>query len=290
MAATMETEGSLAAHGGFCEGVATAAVGRGLIDSLNGDPCNALAEELAVTDCMHGLEIRRVWSEKELVFSFGGALVPGTPDGMFEDWDGALTCVQVVRVPLLADFDADKVREAIVQTVLTKVVKSQRWLRATHVSPHDFVIYCWLPFEIAKEVTEHAEALMERVRHLDHRFSLRLRVPALPGSLFPARFAWNNERRKERAHTVSESEVTAFDSDEGADSDEDEVCEWDITWSWDMDICGGGDSAAENSEGGEAEDASQHGAQAALFGGAHDARKEVEESAGLWAETFDDNG
>ena len=55
-----------------------------------------------MADCCLGLEIRRTWSEQELVRSFGGRMPPGTPDGMFETWDGTLTCVQVVRVPLVS--------------------------------------------------------------------------------------------------------------------------------------------------------------------------------------------
>mmetsp|Transcript_113082 Transcript_113082/g.314447 ORF Transcript_113082/g.314447 Transcript_113082/m.314447 type:complete len:225 (-) Transcript_113082:268-942(-) len=192
------------------------------------------AEELALASCSQGLEIRCVWSEKELVFSFGGGLVPGTPDGMFETWDGALTCVQVVRVPLVPGFDVGEAQETLAQTVLTKVVKSQSWLLATHVVPNDFVIFCWLPFEVPDDVVAHAEALMERVRHLDHRFVLRVRVPAAPGSLFPARFACNHHLRKAYARTVSESEVTAYGSDE--DTDDDAACTWDITWSWDWDL------------------------------------------------------
>jgi len=204
-------------------------------DSLNSDPYNTRAEELAVADCSQGLEIRRVWSEKELVFSFGGGLVPGTPDGMFETWDGALTCVQVVRVPLVHGLEVEEAQDTLAQTVLTKVVKSQRWLRATHVQPDVFIIFCWLPFEVPLGVCAHTEALMERVQQLDPRFALRLRVPAMPGSLFPARFACNHDARKAVVHAVSESDVTAYGSD-AEDTDDDEVCGWDITWCWDMDL------------------------------------------------------
>mmetsp|Transcript_38520 Transcript_38520/g.109262 ORF Transcript_38520/g.109262 Transcript_38520/m.109262 type:complete len:221 (-) Transcript_38520:326-988(-) len=202
------------------------------------------AEELALASCSQGLEIRCVWSEKELVFSFGGGLVPGTPDGMFETWDGALTCVQVVRVPLVPGFDVGEAQETLAQTVLTKVVKSQRWLRATHVVPNDFVIFCWLPFEVPEDVLTHAEALMERVRQLDHRFVLQVRVPAVPGSLFPARFACNHQLRKAFARTVSESDITAYGSDD--EETDDESCEWDITWFWDLDL----DDVAEAQEAG----------------------------------------
>lgn len=197
--------------------------------SLNADPYNLRAEELALDDCTLGAEVRRTWSEREMVRSFDGRHFPGTPDGMFETWDGALTCVQVVRVPLLRELDLGALKETLAQTVLTKVVKSQQWLAATHVVPHDFVIFCWLPFAVPEDVSEHAEALMRRVRKLDPRFSLRLRVPAQAGSLFPAMFACTTRERRR----VLESDVSTYTS--GDESDEDEVPSWDITWGWDHD-------------------------------------------------------
>jgi len=176
--------------------------------------------------------VRRNWSETELVRSFGGQLFPGTPDGMFESWDGVLTCVQVVRVPLVPDMSLDCMQDTLAQTVLCKVVKSQQWLRAVHVVPQDFVIFCWLPFTVDELVTDHAQLLMERVRQLDPRFSLRLRVPALPGALFPARFA-STSRSEARSRSVSESDVSPYIGDE--ESDDEEARDWDITWDWEAD-------------------------------------------------------
>merc|ERR1740139_1438888 len=157
-------------------------------------------------------------------------MLPGTPDGMFETWDGALTCVQVVRVPLLAGMSQQCMQEAIAQTMLTKVVKSQQWLRACRVLSCDFVIFCWLPFFIPDEVEVDAEALMEGVRKLDERFSLRLRVPAEAGALFPARFATST---RERDRKSLESDVCAFTSTCGVSEDDEEELPWDITWAWD---------------------------------------------------------
>ena len=140
-------------------------------------------------DCSLGVEVRRMWSEQELVRSFGGRMSPGTPDGMFETWDGRLTCVQVVRVPLVREADTSAMQHTLTQTILAKVVKSQTWLRFVHVMPHDFIIYCWLPYRIPDEVSQHVDVLMSNLRKLDARFSVRLRLPAEPDAIFPALLA-----------------------------------------------------------------------------------------------------
>lgn len=215
------------------------------------DPYNLRSEELAIAECMHGVEVRRVWSEMEMVCSFGGQMFPGTPDGMFESWDGALTCVQVVRVPVVAGMAPECMLTTIVQTVLTKVVKSQHWLRACHAMPYEFIIFCWLPFTIPDSVADGADDLMQRVRKLDPRFSLRLRVPAQPGALFPALFAYGSEARRSetRGKCVSESDVSALTT--GAESDEEEGCLWDITWAWDSECVAEAQEEAEESDGGD---------------------------------------
>mmetsp|Transcript_48161 Transcript_48161/g.104874 ORF Transcript_48161/g.104874 Transcript_48161/m.104874 type:complete len:318 (-) Transcript_48161:150-1103(-) len=215
----------VAAHPGSCQGDAQG--------SLNSDPYNVQAEEQALAECMRGMEVRRTWSEQEMVRSFDGRQFSGTPDGMFESWDGALTCVQVVRVPLLSEMSLDEMQSALLQTVVTKIVKSQQWLRVTHVVPADFAIFCWLPFQIPEEVAECAMALMGRVRTLDPRFSLRLRVPAEAGALFPALFAHHHVQRKPRSY--AESDVSTFVAEEAAAAEEEEGCDWDITWSWNAD-------------------------------------------------------
>merc|ERR1711879_305237 len=76
------------------------------------------------------------------------------------------------------------------------------------------------------------ENLMQRLQQLDWRFSLRLRVPALIGDLFPVRFA-STRRSEPRSRSVSESEVSRYSVEE--DCDDDDVCSWDITWSWEDD-------------------------------------------------------
>jgi len=205
-------------------------------DSLNADPFNLRAEELAMQDCALGVEVRRTWTEQEMVRSFGGQMSPGTPDGMFESWDGDLTCVQVVRVPLVNRADVRSMKVTLNQTVLTKVVKSQSWLRFTQAMPTDFVIFCWLPYCVPEEVACDAELLMERVRVLDPRFSLRLRVPPEPCAIFPALFATNHEvRERTRTRSFAESDVSSYlESDMSPDDDDD--IEWDITWGWDVDL------------------------------------------------------
>jgi len=186
-----------------------------------------------MAECMFGIEVRRVWSERAMVCTFGGQMFPGTPDGMFEDWDGKLTCVQVVRVPLVAGMSAESMQNVLAETLQTKVVKSQQWLRACRVVPHDFIIFCWLPFTIPDSVAEETNRLMWRVRELDPRFSHRLRVPPEPGGLFPALFAHVSESHKARPRkSVSEQDICAFTST-GYESDDDEESCWDITWDWD---------------------------------------------------------
>jgi len=199
-------------------------------ESLNADPFNLRAEELALQECTLGVEVRRTWSELEMVRSFGGEMSPGTPDGMFESWDGDLTCVQVVRVPLLPNSDICSMQSILAQTVITKVVKSQSWLRFTQATPRDFIIFCWLPYSIPDAVAEHAKVLMERIRSLDNRFSLRLRTPSEPRSLFPNKFAQNSDRAI-RNRSYTESDVSTYQGSCSEISD-DEAIAWDITWSW----------------------------------------------------------
>ncbi|CAE7360090.1 thrC [Symbiodinium pilosum] len=204
--------------------------------SLNSDPFNVRAEELAMQDCSLGAEVRRTWTEQELVRSFGGRMSPGTPDGMFETWDGRLTCVQVVRVPLVREADTPAMQHTLTQTILSKVVKSQTWLRFAHVMPHDFIIFCWLPYRIPDEVSQHVDVLTSRLRDLDARFSVRLRLPAEPDAIFPALFASNyEERMRLRSRSLSETDVSTFMEGDYQNEDEDEVCEWDITWDWSED-------------------------------------------------------
>jgi len=222
----------------------------GANQSLNTDPYTHRSEELALAECMRGMEVRRVWSEQAMVCTFGGHMLPGTPDGMFESWDGALICVQVVRVPFVAGMSPELMQEVLAQTLLTKVVKSQQWLRACRTVPQDFIIFCWLPFTIPDCVAEGAELLMQRVRELDPRFSHRLRVPAQPGALFPAQFAHVGASHKSepRSKSVSESDVCVFSTAYSDSDDEDEECAWDITWAWDSELCGFGSPSPSSTE------------------------------------------
>mmetsp|Transcript_71555 Transcript_71555/g.173270 ORF Transcript_71555/g.173270 Transcript_71555/m.173270 type:complete len:310 (+) Transcript_71555:258-1187(+) len=216
--------------------------------SLNADPFNVHAEELALEDCTRGLEVRRSWSEREMVRSFDGRHFPGTPDGMFETWDGALTCVQVVRVPLVVELNLADMQQTLAHTVLVKVVKSQQWLHASHFVPEDFVIFCWLPFCVHSEVAQYAEERMQQVRRVDQRFSLRLRVPPQPGALFPARFASNHDVHVQKSRGgYSWSDVSTYSPSDDL-SDEDEDCLWDITWRWEEDWDGSAKVPASEAE------------------------------------------
>lgn len=216
----------------------SASVGPWGHDSLNTDPFNTRAEELALLDCTVGVEVRRMWTEQEMVRSFGGQMSPGTPDGMFESWDGELTCVQVVRVPLVENSNVLTMQDTVAQTIITKVIKSQSWLRFTQAMPSNFVIFGWLPHRVPQEVFEHAELLMQRIRVLDRRFSLRLRTPAEHGAIFPSGFATNHEARlKCRNRGFTESDISSLEDCifEQEEYDDDDVC-WDITWCWDAEL------------------------------------------------------
>lgn len=221
-----------------CQGIAVSRSLKSLdpSQSLNPDPYNLCAESLALAECTLGVDVRRTFSETELVRTFGGHMMPGTPDGMFEDWDGVLTCVQVVRVPLVAGMSVHALQETISQTVLTKVIKSQRWLAFTEAAPGDFVIFCWLPFSVPNSVVEHVEALMHRIRGLDPRFSLRLRTPEEPSTMFPALFARHKGRHDGGGHcSLSEADVSTYLGTRDEDDEDEEWLDWDITWEWDAD-------------------------------------------------------
>merc|ERR1719199_2073771 len=90
----------------FCIRAASARVaGEDRAASLNNDPFNLRAEHFALAACMPAAPelVGKQWSEQSMVLSSFGCVVPGTPDGMFEDLSSGsarLVCVQVVRMPL----------------------------------------------------------------------------------------------------------------------------------------------------------------------------------------------
>jgi hypothetical protein len=206
--------------------------GSAIRKSLNDNPHNVRAEELAIEFCKkQGGEVCREWSEGQMVWNFGGGEVPGTPDGMFEDAMGSLTCVQVVRVPLRPAMAAEEVAETLYQTVLAKVVKSQIWIKSTGIVPQDFVIFCWLPpvgaFEECMRPSEAmvwTEALIWNVRAGGWPFSLKVMVPDEPEALFPRCFALHNERcvKKDFWNDLS------YFFDPADFEEDDELMDWDL--------------------------------------------------------------
>jgi len=198
--------------------------------SLNHDPFNLRAEELALEDVISDRDVRRTWTEAELVRSFAGQLTPGTPDGMVELWDESVICIQVVRTPILQTMTVEDMKTTLAQTVVAKVVKSQAWLRHSQVMPHEFVIFAWLPFSPDGAVLAHAEALIARVRNeKDSRFTLRLRIPEDVEALFPVLFGTSGPARLK---TFSEDDVSPAsllcEDDDGDD--------FDLGLYWDMDF------------------------------------------------------
>jgi len=168
--------------------------------TLNEDPTNVLAEELAMEVCKQGFDVAQELMETEMVTTSCGSLVKGTPDGGFRDSDGLLRLVQVVRVPLLPEMDADDVAEVLHGTVLGKIVKSQAWMRETRTLPYDFTIFCWLPpvgaYRVCLAQSEAllwTEALIWNMRAGGWPFSLKLKVPTDPGCIFPPNFGLRKE-------------------------------------------------------------------------------------------------
>jgi len=200
--------------------------------SLNMDPYNARAEQLAMQECMSGLHVRCEWSEQQMVKTFGGSMVPGTPDGMFEEWNGDLTCVQVVRVPITSNMTHEAQEDVIYHTVLDKLVKSQQWMKATRTVPHEFVIFCWC--QGWPETTgDRVQELIEQVRKEGWPFMLKLMVPTEPGELFHVKFAYQRAGReggelsqsKVRSGKYSELDLSTYDPEDFVSSD-DEAPDW----------------------------------------------------------------
>lgn len=195
--------------------------------TLNEDPSNVLAEQLAMEYCMQSFDVVQEMSETEMVITSCGTMAPGTPDGGFIDSNGLLRLVQVVRVPLLPDMDAGEVADALYDTVLTKVVKSQAWMKQTGILPHDFTIFCWLPpvgpYEVCLEQSDEllwTEALISNVQSGGWPFSLQVKVPDDPGGMFPMFFGQVN--RVKKVHQVCYSlNPSDFETD-----GEDEAMEW----------------------------------------------------------------
>lgn len=203
--------------------------GRFQMNSLNNDPHNVRAEELAMEKCMQDCHVQRRWSEQQMVVTFGGGEVAGTPDGMFEDADGSLFCVQVVRMPVLPEMIFQTMAAQIYEVVLTKLVKSMQWMKYTRIVPRDFVIFCWfLPLLRKRDLAaalQRPRALIKRVRGDGWPFSLRLAVAEQPDMLFPLKFAHEQPMRSRREVRFSEADLSSRPDFE---IDDDDPFEWDL--------------------------------------------------------------
>merc|ERR1711972_172591 len=173
-------------------------------------------------------------------------MMPGTPDGMFEDWNGDITCVQVVRVPVTQAMDMHEVSNVLYQTVLAKIHKSEAWLEATKNRPRYFIIFCWLPYrpEGYTEFSGHrTQALLERRRSIGWPFYVRAMVADKSDELFPAKFAFHQtcqeghddnsqqghraSSSKKKGKSISEADLSTADPSSFDDEDEDPLL-WDI--------------------------------------------------------------
>lgn len=192
----------------------------------------------------------------------------GTPDGMFEDHSGELTCVQVVRAPIRADMTPEHATEILYETVLTKVYKSQHWMKATHILPTNFIIFCWVPPLTTgtwDKCGDTVDLLMEKLRAEGWPFYVKLMEPTMPGELFPARFACRSAAQagraadllRKRTSTISEADLSTFDPSYFEDDDEEEPfqCDiWAIPEAEGESTSEGGDEAEESSTSGSSEE------------------------------------
>jgi len=193
--------------------------------TLNADPFNVLAEELAMEHCKQGYDIapEDCLCETDMVITSCGSLIPGTPDGGFYDAQGLLMLVQVVRVPLLPAMGVEEVADILYNTVLVKIVKSQEWMRQTGKLPHEFIIFCWLPPVGAYQAClEQSDALLW-TEALVWPFTLRVEVPPEPGGIFPACFGMSNYGKK-----TSFGEVHYFLNPSDFTHDDDDETEWNL--------------------------------------------------------------
>jgi hypothetical protein len=187
--------------------------------------------------CQQGFHNVEELFEADMVSTSCGCHAPGTPDGGFRDSAGLLRLVQVVRVPLLPGMDADEAAEILYDTVLTKIVKSQAWMKQTGILPHDFIIFCWLPaVEASKVFTQETdallwtEALMWNVRSGGWPFSLRVETPIDPGGLFPRSFGTNslfkNQSIRSKMQSYQDALSCFLNPQDFEDEDDDEAMEW----------------------------------------------------------------
>lgn len=231
--------------------------------TLNEDPYNVRAETLALEHCKQGFDVMEEMTETDLLRFSCGSMIPGTPDGGFlcvdhEDPDehpeGLLCLVQVVRVPLLPEMDAEEAVDILYDTVLTKIVKSQAWMTHTGTLPHDFIIFCWLPpvgaYEVCLEVIEESksllwiEALLWNVRSGGWPFSLEVRVPDEPGGIFPTHFGSTTAGKKKDYFS---SLCYHLDLKHFEEADEEELWAWHI-FDEDLDEAEEGDAFVEGSK------------------------------------------
>merc|ERR1712032_80688 len=77
--------------------------------------------------------------------------------------------------------------DVLYETVLTKVYKSQHWMKATHILPTNFIIFCWVPPLTTgtwDKCGDRVDLLMEKLRAEGWPFYVKLLL-ALVGCLGP---------------------------------------------------------------------------------------------------------
>lgn len=136
-------------------------------------------------------------------------------------------------MPLLPEMHAGIVGDVLYDTVLTKIVKSQMWMKATRTIPDEFVIFCWLPpvgaYQACLKQSEAflwTEALIENVRLGGWPFRLKVMVPLDPGSIFPTQFGLNNDKRDKKHHA---NDICYFvNANDFEEAEDEEHIEWNL--------------------------------------------------------------
>jgi hypothetical protein len=136
--------------------------------------------------------------------------------------------------------DFDEIEEVLYQTVLTKIWKSQMWMKSAHIVPDEFIIFLWKPFQSVEGTGEKAQALIEKCRQAGWPFVFRCKVPAEPGSMFPLMFAWQGAGREggmegrfgKKRSKVSEADLSTFVPNDFEENSEDEISLPDLFEDW----------------------------------------------------------
>merc|ERR1712125_207949 len=97
------------------------------------------------------------------------------------------------------------------------------------MGPHEFIIFCWLPFEPPEGTGDKTQQLIEKLRREGWPFRLRCKLPANPSDLFPTKFAYHQAGREGGSEglrlgrkAVTEEDLSTMDPMDFLSDEEDE--------------------------------------------------------------------